>query len=286
MKSFVSVIAFCSLAAACGTSSAPSGSPGAAGASGSSGASGAAGAADTSGASGAAGAANTAGASGAAGAAGTSGASGADTAGASGAADESDPSASTTTLTSSLNPSVFGQQITLSATVASGASATPSGTVSFFDGTASLGEPVALSASAATLETSALSVAHHALTAVYSGDAASKTSTSAALAQIVNLATPTVTISVSQPSGPGSNVQFLVNVTGAPDATPTGTVQVTAQGSAAIIASCTLSAQTSVLAECSAGGAAGPGSTNFVATYSGDSHYALASVVSSPIMVQ
>src|ERR1700730_5992408 len=45
---------------------------------------------------------------------------------------------STTSLTSSLNPSIFGQSVTFTATVAPQFSGTPTGTVTFYDGTTTL----------------------------------------------------------------------------------------------------------------------------------------------------
>src|SRR5207249_2401981 len=96
----------------------------------------------------------------------------------------------TTAVTSSANPSVFGQSVTFTATVTATApgAGTPSGTVDFKDGASSItgcGAP-ALPAAAATCATSALSVGTHSITAVYSGDTNFTTSTSAVLTQVVN----------------------------------------------------------------------------------------------------
>jgi CSLREA domain-containing protein len=77
--------------------------------------------------------------------------------------------ASTTTVTSSLNPSEFGQSVTFTATVSS-TSSTPTGTVQFKDGGANLGGPVTLSGGAASASFSNLSSGNHNITAVYSGD--------------------------------------------------------------------------------------------------------------------
>src|SRR5207342_1620340 len=73
-----------------------------------------------------------------------------------------------TALTSSLDPSVFGQQVTLTATVSP--SSGPTGTVQFFDGVNSLGT-VVLSGGTASMTTSALAVGTHFITASYSGNA-------------------------------------------------------------------------------------------------------------------
>src|SRR5205807_396821 len=64
-------------------------------------------------------------------------------------------------------------------------SGTPTGTVTFKDGTTKLGT-VALSGGVAKFSTTTLSVATHSITAVYSGDPTFLTSTSAVLSQVVN----------------------------------------------------------------------------------------------------
>ncbi len=95
--------------------------------------------------------------------------------------------ASTTTkLTSSLNPSVYGEDVTFTATLKANSpgGGTPTGTVSFMDGSAVL-QTVTLSSGVATFSTSTLSVGVHSITAVYSGDANFTASTSAVLNQKV-----------------------------------------------------------------------------------------------------
>src|SRR5207244_4607589 len=75
------------------------------------------------------------------------------------------------TVASSTNPSVFGRSVTFTATVSAVApgAGTPSGTVDFKDGVATLASGVALSGGQATFTTSALSVATHSITVVYGG---------------------------------------------------------------------------------------------------------------------
>ncbi|HEU5240115.1 MAG TPA: Calx-beta domain-containing protein, partial [Pyrinomonadaceae bacterium] len=78
--------------------------------------------------------------------------------------------ATVTTVTSSVNPSNFGQSVTFTATVTSGAG-TPTGTVQFKDGMTNLGGPVVLNVNGvATLTTSTLTVGTHPITADYGGD--------------------------------------------------------------------------------------------------------------------
>jgi len=78
-------------------------------------------------------------------------------------------SSSTTTVTSSLNPSKFGQNVTFTATVSSN-SGTPTGSVQFQDNGVNLGSPQTLSSGAATFASSSLPAGLHTITADYSGD--------------------------------------------------------------------------------------------------------------------
>jgi hypothetical protein len=89
----------------------------------------------------------------------------------------------TTTLTSSLNPSQFGQAVTFTAHVTS-AGPTPTGKVQFLDGTTGIGY-VTLSGGVAKVTRSMLAVGTHSITAHYYGDAASATSTSPVVNQVV-----------------------------------------------------------------------------------------------------
>ncbi len=103
-------------------------------------------------------------------------------------------STTTTTLSSSANTSVYGQPVTFTATV-SASSGTPTGTVTFMDGSTTLGTGP-LSSGQATFSTTTLSVSGspHVITAVYAGGTNFIGSTSSALSQTVSIATPTVTI--------------------------------------------------------------------------------------------
>jgi hypothetical protein len=132
----------------------------------------------------------------------------------------------TTTLTSSLNPSTFGQSVTFTATVAGGTGgATPDGTVTFMDGANPLGTSP-LAAGTATFTTTTLAVGVHSITAVYSGDATNgiQGSTSAVVKQDVQ-AVATITVTSSQnPSVFGSSVTFTATVTSSATTAATGTV--------------------------------------------------------------
>jgi uncharacterized repeat protein (TIGR01451 family) len=89
----------------------------------------------------------------------------------------------TTTLSSSLNPSQFGQAVTFTAQVTSAGPA-PTGNVKFLDGTLAIGSAT-LSGGIAKLTKSTLAVGSHPITAQYSGDAASYNSTSPVVNQVV-----------------------------------------------------------------------------------------------------
>jgi uncharacterized repeat protein (TIGR03803 family) len=96
----------------------------------------------------------------------------------------------TTTLTSSLNPSTYGQAVTFTATVApKSASGTPTGTVNFLDGSTNVGNSPLNSSGVATFMTSMLLGGTHSMTAAYGGDTTFEPSTSSALSQVVQGAT-------------------------------------------------------------------------------------------------
>ena len=132
----------------------------------------------------------------------------------------------TTTMASSKNPSVFGQMVTFTATV-SATAGTPTGTVTFLDGTSTLGTATLDSTGTGAFTTSALAVGAHAITAAYSGDSNFNSTSSSPLTQIVNLDVPAVAITLSpNPSIFGQSVvaTATVSATAPGSGTPTGTV--------------------------------------------------------------
>jgi Big-like domain-containing protein/ASPM-SPD-2-Hydin domain-containing protein len=132
--------------------------------------------------------------------------------------------ATSTAVASSVNPSAFGQAVKFTATVKA-TSGTPTGTVTFKNGTTTLGTGT-LSAGKSTLTTAALAVGTHSITAVYSGDANFAGSTSPALSQVVKqAATTTSVVSSVNPSAGGQPVTFTATVTATTSGTPTGSVQ-------------------------------------------------------------
>jgi hypothetical protein len=134
-------------------------------------------------------------------------------------------SATTTTLRSSIQSGVFGQPVTLTATVASQAGA-PTGTVTFLDGDEVLGS-AAVSAAGQATSTDFLNVGNHALKAVYSGDAMFAASASVAVAENIDRAgTATSLIASTDPALIGQMVEFTVGVTpfASDSGRPSGTV--------------------------------------------------------------
>ena len=187
--------------------------------------------------------------------------------------------ASTTTVTSSLNPSTFGQSVTFTATVSS-TSGTPTGTVTFFDGATNIGTGT-LSGNTATFATSTLTTGSHSITATYNGNASYAASTSTpALTQVVNAAPPaTTTTSITSslnPSTFGQSVTFTATVTTA-SGTPTGTV--TFFDGATNIGSGTLSGNTATFSTSTFA----TGSHSITATYNGNANYAAST---SPVLTQ
>jgi sugar lactone lactonase YvrE len=178
--------------------------------------------------------------------------------------------ATTTTLTSSLNPSGFGQPVTFTATVATGAeTGTLTGTVTLAVDGAAMGSPVAINAAGvAVYSTTALTVGVHSVTASYNSDPDHFPSTSTPLIQTVLEGTAVALASSLNPSGVGAQVTLTATVSvppGGGGVAPDGTVVFsdgsTALGSAAISATGAASLATSTLAN---------GLHSITATYLGD----------------
>ena len=139
--------------------------------------------------------------------------------------------ASGTTLASSLNPSGFGANVTLTATVTGTA---PTGNVNFTDGGSSIAgcSAVALTGSGnsrtATCASASLSVGTHSIVAAYGGGGGNSASSSGPLSQVVNkVSTATTVTSSANPSNAGSSVTFTATVAGN---APTGSVNFTDGG--------------------------------------------------------
>src|ERR1019366_4586051 len=147
-------------------------------------------------------------------------------------------STTTTMVTSSANPSVFGQSIQYTASVAGGPTVT--GTITFRDGGANIAGCVAvvMAAGSASCIVSP-TVASHNITAVYSGDASNTASTSAVMTQVVT-ADPTTTgvTATVKPTVFGQSVTFTATVTANAPGSGTPTGKVAFDSGAAAIAGC------------------------------------------------
>lgn len=133
--------------------------------------------------------------------------------------------ATTTTLTSSPNPSAYGQAVVFTAKVNSSMGAPPDGeTVIFKQGATVLGTGT-LNRGSTSVTTSTLKVGTKLVKAVYGGDSNFYFSISKAVSQVVSKATTTTTLASSQnPSKLGQSVTFTVTVTPQFSGTPTGKV--------------------------------------------------------------
>ncbi|HVM46634.1 MAG TPA: Ig-like domain repeat protein, partial [Candidatus Acidoferrum sp.] len=88
------------------------------------------------------------------------------------------PVSTYTTVASSVNPSIYGQTVTFTASVSPGSGGPPTGTVQFQIDGVNLGSPVTLSGGTATsAATSTVTVGTHGVTAIYSGDSTFASST-------------------------------------------------------------------------------------------------------------
>ena len=121
------------------------------------------------------------------------------------------PAQTTTVLSSSLNPSIFGQAVTFTASVTGFG---PTGLVTFTDGATVLGTAT-LAGGSAMLTTSALTGGAHSITATYAGDTNNLPSASNLVSQVVQPAPSTTTLSSApNPSTAGQSVTFTAVVSG------------------------------------------------------------------------
>jgi hypothetical protein len=176
----------------------------------------------------------------------------------------------TTTLLSSSNPSAFGSSVTFTATVSS---TTATGTVTFKDGSTTLGSGN-VSSGIAMYSTSSLAIGSHSITGVYSGDSNYNTSTSSKLTQTVKQASSVTVSSSTNPAPSGSPVTLTAAVS--PSAA-TGTI--TFYDSSTSLGTGTLSGGVSSLTISSLA----VGSHSITAVYGGDANYVSST---SPVLTQ
>jgi hypothetical protein len=121
------------------------------------------------------------------------------------------------TLQSSLNPSQAGAPVTFTADITTkvrGVTNVPTGTVTFYDGTAAISPAQPLSSGKATFATSSLKIGVHHITAQYSGDQNFVPTTSAILSQVVPLPTYTLAANpATQTVTAGSSASYTITLT-------------------------------------------------------------------------
>jgi Bacterial Ig-like domain (group 3) len=184
-----------------------------------------------------------------------------------------------TSVMSSTNPSVSGQQVTYTATVSGGAAGTPTGTIAFTDTGATIpgcGSVRLSSRVAMCVQTDARAVdSPHQIAARYSGDGNFAASASTTLGQAVNkAATSTSLTSSANPSGTGQKVTYTATVTASSpgSGSPSGSVAFTDAG--AQISGCGSMTVTGGVARCSVTYADTGGSPHpITAGYKGDGNY-------------
>ena len=172
-------------------------------------------------------------------------------------------------LNSSPNPSTINQSVALAATITTQYGGTPTGTVTFSNGTTTLGSSAVNVSGVATLTITTLPVGNDSITAVYSGDSNFSGSTSPPLSQMVQKASTTTTNSSSvNPSTEGQTVIFTAKISSATSGSPTGSVSfldgVAQIGSATLAANGTATFSISTLSV---------GTHSITAEYQGDANF-------------
>ncbi|MFC6646386.1 Ig-like domain repeat protein [Granulicella cerasi] len=177
----------------------------------------------------------------------------------------------TTTLTSDKNPASAGAVVTLTAVVAPSLSTTTAGTiggtVTFYDGSTTLGTGTLDATGKATLAVSTLSVGTHTLLAKYNASTNYASSTSTSISEVINKTATTTTLAASGTGLAGKALTLTATVISS-TGTPTGTVNffdgATNLGTATLSASGVATLSLTTLAT---------GNHSITATYVGDSNY-------------
>jgi len=167
-------------------------------------------------------------------------------------------------LTSSLNPSISGANVVFTATLSGVGSLIPTGSVTFSDGASTLATVQLGATGAGSLQTAALTVGSHTITASYSGDSNYAVAFSFLIQTVQSANTQVALTASANPATYATPVSLSATVT-SNGGLATGTVNFTDGGTA--IGSATLNAggvatlSTSSLA---------PGTHSIVANYAGD----------------
>lgn len=185
--------------------------------------------------------------------------------------------ASTVTVTSSANPAVYGQPITLTATVTDSAGQTPTGFVVFAEGSTVYGT-VSLSGGVAQVILPAIAVGKHTIDAQYSGDSSDAPAKVSFKQTVTGASSSTVVTTSAEPSTYGQSVTFTATASGS-IGTPDGTV--TFKDGGAVLGTAALSGGQATLTVNTLNG----GTHTINAVYSGSSQYASSSGSLSQIVV-
>ncbi len=188
-------------------------------------------------------------------------------------------SADTTTLRSSQSSSTLGQMVTFTASVApaAGTTATPTGTVSFEEGTTVLGTATLGTSGTATFSVASLAAGSHTITAAYGGDANFATSSGTTVEAVSQAGSTTALAASPSTSTAGQTVTFTATVTpeSGSTATPTGTV--TFEDGTSVLGTATLNDGVATFALASLA----VGSHTITAAYGGDANFAATSGVTT-----
>ncbi|WP_263359537.1 beta strand repeat-containing protein, partial [Acidicapsa ligni] len=156
-------------------------------------------------------------------------------------------------------PSNYGGSVTFTATISSG----PTGIITFYDGTTSIGTG-SISGTTATFTATTLAGGFHSITAGWAGNANYSAVTSGAVTQSVNEATPTLAVATSgTPSTYGGSVTFTATISSGPIGTITFYDGTTSIGTGPISGT-TATFSTSTLA---------PGAHSITAGWNGNTNY-------------
>jgi hypothetical protein len=175
-------------------------------------------------------------------------------------------SATAAALVSNLNPSIYGQSVTWTATVTTAGSVVPTGTVAFTWSGYTIGTAKLNASGVATLTKSILNADSYPLTAVSKGDANNLGSASAILNQIVQQTTSSATLTSSpNPSTPSQAVTFTAKIS-SPTVTADGPVTFTSGKT--VLGTVELSGGKATFTT----SALATGATTVTVTYTGDSN--------------
>src|SRR5579871_6118266 len=188
------------------------------------------------------------------------------------------PATSTTALVSSANPAPLKQSVTFTATVSG--PGTPTGVVTFSDGSTSIGQGTLATSggtTTASFTTSSLAIGNHTITASYSGDSNFLASTVAMTQTVGKTGTTTVVVSSTNPSGLGQSTTFTATISSSGN--PTGVVTFSDGGTS--IGQGTLSTSGGTTSASFTTSTLTMGNHTITASYAGDANFAAST--SSPI---